>query len=128
MPSNRFRFSLLPDVRYALRLLARSPLFAITSVASLAVGLAATTVIFNLTDALLLRSSPGVREADRLVDVGRSTNGSGFDNMSYPTFLYLRDRAQSFESMSATTLDATPVSLAEGGGSERVFTHLVSAS
>ena len=86
MSSKRFRFSLLPDVRYALRLLARSPLFALTSVASLAVGLAATTVIFNLTDALLLRSSPGVREADRLVDIGRSTNGSGFDNMSYPTF------------------------------------------
>jgi predicted permease len=128
MPSNRFRLSPVPDIRYALRLLARSPLFAVTSVVSLALGLAATTVIFNLTDAILLRTSPGVRDADRLVDIGRSTDGSGFDNMSYPTFQYLRDHAQSFESMSATTFDATPLSLAEGGGSERVFGQLVSAS
>ena len=77
MPSNGFRFSLVPDIRYALRLLVRSPLFAITSVASLALGLAATTVIFNLSDAILLRQSPGVREADRVVDIGRSTSGSG---------------------------------------------------
>ena len=128
MPSNGFRFSLIPDIRYALRLLLRSPLFAATSVVSLALGLAATTVIFNLTDAILLRTSPGVREADRLVDIGRSTNGSGFDNMSYPTFQYLRDHSQSFAGLSATTFDATPLSLAEGSGSERVFGQLVSAS
>ena len=128
MPSNRFRFSLLPDVRYALRLLARSPLFALTSVVSLALGLAATTVIFNLSDAILLRQSPGVRDADRLVDIARSTNGSGYDNMSYPTFQYLREHSKSFDGMSATTFDATPLSLAEGGASERVFGQLVSAS
>lgn len=128
MPSNGFRFSLLPDVRYALRLLARSPLFAVTAIVSLALGLAATTVIFNLSDALLLRTSPGVREADRLVDIGRSTNGSGFDNMSYPAFKYLRDHAQSLEGMAAASLDPSPLSLAVGGGSERVFGQLVSAS
>jgi len=128
MPSNRFRFSLLPDIRYALRLLKRSPLFAVTSVVSLSLGLAATTVIFNMTDAMLLRTSPGVRDAERLVDIGRSTNGSGFDNMSYPTFKYLRDHAQSFEGMSATTFDPSPMSLGVSGGSERIFGHLVSHS
>lgn len=128
MPSNGFRFSLLPDIRYALRLLRRSPLFAVTAIVSLALGLAATTVIFNLTDAILLRSSPGVREADRLVEVARSTNGSGFDNMSYPTFQYLRDHSQSFEGLSASTFDASPVSLAQGDSSERIFAQLVSAS
>ncbi|MEO6222079.1 MAG: ABC transporter permease [Vicinamibacterales bacterium] len=128
MPSNGFRFSLVADIRYALRLLARSPLFAVTSVVSLALGLAATTVIFNLTDAILLRQAPGVREADRLVDIGRSTDGSGFDNMSYPTFEYLRDHAQSFEDMSATTVAASALSLSNGTVSERVFGQLVSAS
>ncbi|HUR21424.1 MAG TPA: ABC transporter permease, partial [Vicinamibacterales bacterium] len=128
MPSNRFRFSLVPDIRYALRLLSRSPLFAVTSVVSLALGLAATTVIFNLTDAILLRQSPGVREPERLLDIARSTNGSGYDNMSYPTFQYLREHSQSFESMAATTFEASPLSLSEGGSSERVFGQLVSAS
>ena len=128
MPSQRFRFSLIPDIKYALRLLVRSPLFAVISIASLALGLAATTVIFNVSDAILLRSSPGVREADRVVDIGRTTEGSGFDNMSYPTYEYLRDNSRSFEHMSATTFDASPVSLSEGAGSERVFGQLVSAS
>ncbi len=128
MPPKRFRLSLLPDIRYALRLLARSPLFAVTSVVSLALGLAATTVIFNLADAMMFRSSPGVREAARVVDIGRSTNGSGFDNMSHPTFKYLRDHARSLESISATTFDPTPLSLAADGGSERIFGQLVSAS
>lgn len=128
MSSNRFRLNLIPDIQYALRLLVRSPLFAVVSIASLALGLAATTVIFNVSDALMLRTTPGVREADRLVDIGRTTDGSGFDNMSYPTFEYLRDNTRSFEGMSATTFDASPVSLAVDGGSERVFGQLVSGT
>jgi predicted permease len=128
MSSNGFRFSLIPDIKYALRLLVRSPLFAVISIASLALGIAATTVIFNVSDSILMRTSPGVREADRLVDVGRSTEGSGFDNMSYPTFAYLRDNSRSFEGMAGTTSDASPLSLAAGDGSERVFGQLVSAS
>lgn len=122
------RFSFVPDVRHAVRLLRRSPLFAVTSIVSLALGLAATTVIFSLTDALVFQSAPGVRDADRVVDIGRTVDGTGFDNMSYPTFLYLRDHTQTLEGMSATTFDGTPVSLSTGDGSERVFGQLVSAS
>lgn len=125
--SPRFRFSVLADVRYALRLLARSPLFAVTSVTSLAIGLAAATVIFGLADALLLKSSPGIRDSHTVVDIARSTNGSGADNMSHPVFRYLREHATTIERMAATTFDPTPVSLAEGDSSERVFGQLVSA-
>lgn len=128
MPSNGFRFSLLPDVRYALRLLGRSPLFAVTAIVSLALGLAATTVIFNLSDALLFRMSPGVRDADRLVEIARSNDGSGFDNMSFPVFQYLREHSKGFEGISATKFDPSPVSLAQGDSSERIFAQQVSAS
>ena len=128
MSPRRFRFSLVPDVRYAVRLLVRSPLFAITSVASLALGLAATTVIFTLVDALVFQASPGVREPAGVVDIGRSTDGSGFDNMAYPTFKSLREHTQSLEGIAATTLDPSPMSLAADAGSERVFAQLVSWS
>lgn len=128
MPPRRFRFSLVPDIRYALRLLARSPLFAVTAIVSLALGLAATTVIFTLVDALVLQVSPGVREPARVVDIGRSTNGSGFDNMTHVAFRYLRDHTQSLEGISATTFDPSPLSLAADGGSERIFGQLVSWS
>jgi putative ABC transport system permease protein len=127
-PPRRFQLSLLPDVRYALRLLGRSPVFALTSVVSLALGLAATTVIFTLMDGLLMQPSPGVRNPDRVVDVGRTTDGSGFDNMTYPAFSYLRDHTTTVDHLSATTLDPAPLSLAGDGTSERIFGQVVSWS
>lgn len=126
-PPSRFHFSPLGDLRYALRLIGRSPVFAATAVLSLALGLGAATVIFSLADALLLQSSPGVTSPDRIVDIGRATRGSGHDNMSYPLFRHLRDNTTTLERMSATTFDPTPLSLAEGEASERVFGQLVSA-
>lgn len=44
------------DIRYALRLLARSPIFTLTSVLSRAMGIAASAAIFSLADAFLLRT------------------------------------------------------------------------
>jgi predicted permease len=127
-PSPRFRFSLLGDVRYAVRLLARSPLFAVTSVASLGIGLAAATVVFGLADALLFKTSPGVRDSARVVDIGRSSNGEGFDNMAYPWFRHLQKHTTTFEHMAATTFSPSAVSLSEGESSERIYGQLVSAS
>ncbi len=127
-PSPRFRWSLLADIKYALRLLVRSPTFAITSVVSLALGLAAATVIFGLADALLLKASAGVRDSGRVVEIARSTNGSGSDNMSYPVFRHLRDHATTVESMAVTTFGPSPVSLSTEGSSERIFGKPVSAN
>jgi hypothetical protein len=44
------------DIRSALRLLARSPIFTLTSVLSRAMGIAASAAIFSLADAFLLRT------------------------------------------------------------------------
>src|SRR5258708_39565268 len=54
------------DLRFAARLLAKSPLFTAGLIALLAFGVAANTVIFSLVDALLLRPLP-VRDPERLV-------------------------------------------------------------
>ncbi len=122
------RFTLPPSghIRFALRQIHRSPVFSATAVLSLALGLAAATVIFTLADALLLQASPGVGTPGAIVEIGRATDGSGHDNFSYPLFRHLRDNTTTLERMSATTFDPTPMSLADGDGSERVFAQLVS--
>lgn len=118
----------LTDFRHAIRLLRRSPIFTVTAVASLAIGLAASAAIYSLADALLFARTRGVRDAGQIVDIGRSTDGVGFDNMSHPIYEYLRDHATTLTGMSAVEFSGSPMSLVQDGGSERVTGVLVSAS
>ncbi|MDP2051990.1 MAG: ABC transporter permease [Acidobacteriota bacterium] len=121
--------AILPDLRYAVRMLGRSPLFTLTSVASLAIGIAAATTIFSLTDALLFEPAPGVRDGSRVVDIGRANQGeSGFDNMSYPAVKYLKDHTQTLEGIAALNFGGGPMTLSDHGASERIFGMLVSGN
>lgn len=61
--------SLMRDVRYALRGFARNPIFAITVITTLALGIGATTAVFSVVDRILFRSLP-YAHADQLVSVG----------------------------------------------------------
>src|SRR5437867_10117870 len=86
------------DLQYAVRLLRRNPLFALTAAASLAIGIGATTTIFTVANGLLLRAPAGVGDPDRLADIVRSQRGLfGIVPTSYPDYLEIRQRA--------TTLD-----------------------
>ena len=123
----------LQDTRFALRLLRKSPLFTATAALSLAIGIGANATIFSAASAMLLRPMPGLASPDRLVDVGRVTRGSGFDTVSYPNYVDLRDRTTSFTGLYAYELEPTPMSLgaAEGGadgGAERVYGVVVTAN
>jgi len=120
--------AILTDLRHAVRLLGRSPVFTLTSIASLAIGIGAAATIFSLTDALLFKPSVGVRNASEVVDIGRSDEGSGFDNMSHPRFEYLRGHTQTLQSMAAVDFGGGPMSLGENGSSERIFGTMVSGS
>jgi len=57
---------MLRDVTYAVRTLRKSPIFAITAAATLSLGIGASTAIFSVANAVLLRPLP-YRDADRLV-------------------------------------------------------------
>lgn len=61
--------SVLRDVRYALRGFRRNPVFAITAIFTLALGIGATTAVFSVVDRILFRSLPYAHD-DRLVSFG----------------------------------------------------------
>jgi predicted permease len=81
------------DVRYAVRLLRRTPAFTTIAILCLALGIGANTAIFTLVDAALLRTLPVV-EPERLVVVqSLNQRGQGGSSFSYPQFTYLREHA-----------------------------------
>src|SRR5262245_6553643 len=116
------------DVRYGLRLLRRSPLFTATAVLSLAIGIGANTTIFSAASAMLFRPLPGVHEPGRLVDIGRTQDGKGFDNSSYPNYRDIRARVTTVTDVYALRLEAQPMGLGGTDGAERIFGTLVSGN
>ena len=119
--------SLAADLTQSVRLLRKNPVFTLTSVLSLALGIGAAATIFSLTDALLFEPTIGVRNPSQLVDIGRANQGSGFDNMSHPMAVYLRDHSQTTD-IASVDFGGGPMSLVTDGASERVIATMVSAN
>ena len=115
------------EVRHSTRLLVRSPIFALTSIISLALGIGAAATIFSLTDALVFAPTAGVGDPGSVIDIGRANNGSGFDNMSHPAYQYLHEHSQT-TAVAAVDFGGGPMSLGTDGTSERVIGTLVSGN
>jgi putative ABC transport system permease protein len=97
----------IDDVRYALRQFARSPGFTGTAVLTLALGIGATTAIFTLVHAVLLKSLP-VSKPSELIRIGDiencCVNGGVEDNwslFSYDQYKRFRDNTQGFTELAA---------------------------
>ena len=77
--------SVVQDVRYAFRVLAKSPGFTLVSLLRLAIGIGANTAIFSFVDAALLKPLPYV-DADRIVRVMEKSPGLPETRHLYPDF------------------------------------------
>lgn len=119
--------SLWQDVRYATRMLTKSPGFTAVAVLVLALGIGANTSMFALTNSLLLRPIEA-REPDRLVALYSkdTTRPDSYRAFSYPNFEDIRALNTTFDDVLAH--DLTLVGLTEDDVTRRVFAEFASSN
>jgi predicted permease len=119
--------SLLTDLRYAGRMLRKSPVFSVVTVLVVALGTGAVTTIFSATNAMLLRPLPGARDARRLVAIDRKhRNGKEGMGASYPFYAEIRDKTRSFDGVAAW--NDIPLTVSIGGAGTLAYGNVVSGN
>jgi putative ABC transport system permease protein len=91
--------TLFADLRYAFRVMSRTPSFAVAVVSVLALGIGANTAIFSIVNAVVLRPLP-FEEPERLVRIFTRTPGDRLFELSPGKFYDWQRDAQSFEGMA----------------------------
>ena len=121
--------NLWPDLRFSLRAIRRSPLFASVAILSLALGIGANTAIFTLMDQLMLRALP-IKNPDQLVMLYQrgAHNGSNMgDRMhSYPIYQDYQKKAEPLSEVLARRMQSASVSV--DNQTERVDIEMVSGN
>ena len=112
----------MSDLRYAVRVLRRSPTFTAVAVLSLALGIGANATIFSIFNAALLRPLP-VREPGQLIRLMRVSDDRP-SSISYPLFQVFRDGLTSIS--GSTAFMSLELSIAIEGDVDTVSTELVS--
>ena len=88
--------SWIADVRYAVRMMRKSPGFTATSVAMLAAGIGLNVIVLTVTNTVLFKGFPGVRDNHRLLYITARRSGGA----SYPDYEDWRAQARSFQGMA----------------------------
>jgi putative ABC transport system permease protein len=118
--------SIFNDIRLAVRSLRKAPGFSLGAIATLAVGIGATTAVFSVVNGILLRPLP-YPASERLMAVFERDVSSGEDqaSMAFPTWEGWSERQHVFESIAAYA--PTDRTLDFGAGAERLSGSVVSS-
>jgi putative ABC transport system permease protein len=118
--------TLMQDIRFAARMLRKSPGFALIAILTLALGIGANTAIFSVVDAVLLKPLP-YPQPDRIAAVWgtHSKMGETSRAISFPDFRDLQEQNHVFEHIAVYTDDTT--SLTGTGEPLHLFAEKVSA-
>ena len=109
----------MTDVRYALRLVIRQPLFALVVVGTLTLGIGGATAMFSIVHGVLLKSLP-YADPDRLVWMFGAFRLNDSAAISPPDFVDYRARQESFESIAAMMIAPSGVTVDTAEGPERL--------
>src|ERR1051326_5542145 len=111
------------DLRYAVRLLLKTPVFTLTAISTLALGIGANTAIFQLLDAVRLRTLP-VAEPHRLAQIQIPNMNFGIregeDSLSYPLYQEIRLNQQAFTDIFAWDSGYSTLRLGQGTETRQV--------
>lgn len=116
------------DLRFGVRMLRQQPVFTLIAVLTLALGIGATTAIFSLLEALLLKPLP-IKEPAQFVVVNIAKPDQperGYSSFSYPVFRKMREKNTVFAGMFARS--GSPMSMSADGQAERVAGEAVSGN
>ena len=116
--------TLIKDLRFGIRSLAKRPGFTAIAVLTLALGIGASTAIFSVVDGVLLRSLP-YPDSDQIVQLREVNERGGRMPFTEPNFRDVRARGHSFQGVAQYNGALTTVT----GGSEpvRAYAYAVSA-
>src|SRR5580765_7238197 len=118
--------SLIKDIKYGFRNLAKRPSYTAIAVITLALGIGANTAIFSLISTVLLRPLP-VSHPEQLVAVyGTLHQGADYTIQSHLNYKYYRDRNNVFSGLIAYRL--APMSISQENRNERVWGYMVSGN
>ena len=105
--------TVLQDIRYALRGFARNPVFTLTILITLMLGIGATTAVFSIVDRILFRSLP-YAHADRLVSLGMVHSVETQEFLMGNFYYDWRDHQKPFEAMTSEQTGSRECDLTEG--------------
>jgi putative ABC transport system permease protein len=115
--------TLLQDLRYALRLLLKTPTFTAIAVLTLALGIGANTAIFSVVNAVLLRPL-AYKDPSRLILVAEKSSFPVIST-SFQNYVDWRAQSSSFESLEGTR--ATTITLTGAGEPQRLNARMMTA-
>ncbi len=117
--------TLLQDLRYGARILAKKPGFTLIAVVSLALGIGANTAIFSLVNMILFRPLP-VANPEQVVSVSAVGKDGQFAAFSYPNYLDFRDRNEALSGLLVYRF--VSLGLSRNGNNEKLWGYLVSGN
>ena len=117
----------LQDLRFGVRMLRRSPGFAILAILCLTLGIGTNAAVFSWIEGILIRPYPLVAHQDRMFALGGTTRGATEGHgLSYPDFVDLEKNSTLFESFIIDRIVGTTLSV--GDRAERASGGIVSAN
>jgi putative ABC transport system permease protein len=114
------------DLRYAFRLIRRQPMFATLVIATLTLGIGATTSMFSVIYGVLVKQLP-YGEPDRLVWMYGSFRGGDTAGVSPPDFVDYRNGNQAFAQLAAMAISPVGVTVSGSGAPVRLHGSRISA-